>query len=110
MNTQQQFTIMNQIENEGKRKPGRPTVEGSKRQERMLMLEQRRNENHGIMPLGRPVNPFSDRQQRLAELMERRSAGLAKRGRPKMTDEEKAAAKLKREQDMATLAMLRSQK
>lgn len=98
MNTQDQFTIANQIENEGKRKPGRPVVEGSKRQERMLMLEQKRQENGGMLPLGRPVNPDSPRQQKLRELMERRSAGLAKRGRPKMTEEQKTAAKLLREQ------------
>jgi hypothetical protein len=107
MNAQQQFNMNQKIENM-KRKPGRPPVEGSMRQERMMMLEEKRNENFGIMPLGRPVNPDSNRQQKLSELMERRESGMAKRGRPKMTEQERATAKLKREQDMATLAMLRT--
>jgi len=108
MNAQQQFDMNAKIENM-KRKPGRPPVEGSMRQERMMILEEKRSENFGIMPLGRPANPESKRQQRLNELMERRASGIASsKGRPKMTAEQRAAAKLKREQDMATLAMLRS--
>lgn len=105
MNKNDQFAIALQQENmTEKRKPGRPTVDGSARQLRLAMLEQKKADPN--FRLGRPVDPNSPRQQRLKELMERREAGLAKRGRPKMTDEAKAAAKLERETRYAKLATL----
>lgn len=107
MNKNDQFAIAQQLENmTEKRKPGRPTVEGSARQERLAMLEQRRIENNGYIRLGRPVDPSSPRQQKLGELMERRVAGLAKRGRPKMSEDAKAEARLKREAQEAQLKAL----
>ena len=107
MNKNDQFAIAQQLENmTEKRKPGRPTVEGSARQVRLAALEQRKEENHGYVRLGRPVNPDSPRQQRLGELMEKRAAGLAKRGRPKMSEDAKAEARLKREAQEAQLKAL----
>jgi hypothetical protein len=105
MNKNDQFAIAMQQENmTEKRKPGRPTVEGSARQIRMAMLEQKKADPN--FRLGRPVDPNSPRQQKLAELMERRAAGLAQRGRPKMTEEAKAEAKKQREEHYAKLALL----
>jgi hypothetical protein len=107
MNRNDQFAIAQQLENmTEKRKPGRPAVEGSARQVRLAALEQRREENGGYIRLGRPVNPDSPRQQRLAELMDKRAAGLAKRGRPKMSDDAKAEARLKREAQEAQLRIM----
>jgi hypothetical protein len=107
MNKNDQFALAMQLENmTEKRKPGRPAVEGSARQVRLAALEQRREENGGYIRLGRPVDPNSPRQQRLGELMEKRAAGLAKRGRPKMSEDAKAEARLKREAQEAQLKAL----
>lgn len=105
MNQNDQFRIAQQQETmTEKRKPGRPTVEGSARQIRLAMLEQKKADPN--FRLGRPVDPNSPRQQRLKELMDRRAAGLAQRGRPKMTEEQKAKAKAEREAKYAQLSQL----
>lgn len=107
MNTNDQFKMNAIMENmTDKRKPGRPVVEGSARQLRMQMLEQKKADPN--FRLGRPVDPDSPRQQRLRDMEERRAAGLCKRGRPKFTDEQKAAAEARKAQQQPTKQVLSS--
>jgi len=71
--------------NQEKRKPGRPVVTNSTRQQRLAAMEQRKQENGGQIKLGRPVVPDSPRQQKLAEQQAKIASGyVPKRGRPKM--------------------------
>lgn len=70
--------------------PGRPVMADSKRQQRLLELEIKRQS--GGVKKGRPVSGESKRQIREAELKAKREAGELKPGRPKYTPEEKAAA------------------
>lgn len=53
---------------------------------------------------GRPVVEGSARQNRIMDLAERRANGTLKLGRPKMTTEQKEASKLLKEQFKAFLA------
>src|SRR6266496_4052165 len=70
--------------------PGRPVLPESKRQQRMLELEIKRQS--GTVKKGRPASTDSKRQQRMLELAEKRKNGELKPGRPKYTAEEKEAA------------------
>jgi hypothetical protein len=75
---------MNNTETKSK---GRPTVEGSARQQR-LAARAARVAAGGEVRKGRPSNPNSARQQRLANRVD----GVAvKRGRPKMEKAETTA-------------------
>lgn len=75
------------VEEEPK-KPGRPTNPSSKRQQAIRQKEILTEE--GIAPkLGRPVNVESKNYQA-------KNKGEGKKGRPRMTDEEKEAARLLR--------------
>jgi hypothetical protein len=68
-----------------KRKPGRPVVEGSKRQLDLAAKMNRVQLNGGIVKRGRPIVGESKRQQRMAEREAKLEAGIEiKRGRPKM--------------------------
>jgi hypothetical protein len=79
--------------------PGRPVNPESKRQQRINHLETLRA--NGELKLGRPVKGDSKRQQELAEKAARAASGEpVKKGRPKMSEEAKQAARNKREADM----------
>lgn len=75
---------------------GRPIDLKSKRQQKLLDLEIKRQ--LGLLKKGRPIEIDSDRQKRLAELDVKREAGLLKPGRPAFNDEQKANAERKKEQ------------
>lgn len=76
------------------KKLGRPVNANSARQQKVALIEQRKVENGGIVPLGRPVVPGSKRQEKLMAIEAKKSSGaVIQRGRPKMTEEAKTAAK-----------------
>ena len=64
------------------KKLGRPVNENSERQQRIKLLEFKKE--NGLLKRGRPVNENSERQKRIKELESKRELGLVKRGRPKM--------------------------
>jgi hypothetical protein len=85
INSMEQFEIALNKQNDEKRKPGRPVLEGSVRQQRLKAMMERAEANGGQIKLGRPVVPNSPRQQRIAEQQEKIANGyIPKRGRPKM--------------------------
>lgn len=79
---------------------GRPKKEGSKRQQKLAEIEAKRAANDGYLPLGRPKMEGSKRQLELLAKAEAKASGVARGiGRPKMSEEDKAIAKEKREKD-----------
>jgi hypothetical protein len=76
--------VMNAIEtNAAKKAPGRPTVEGSARQQKLAAMEARKQANGGEIRLGRPAVADSKRQKELAEKAARLANGyIPKKGRP----------------------------
>ena len=82
-------------------KLGRPSNPNSARQKRLAEIAKRKAEHGGFLPLGRPKVEGSKRQAKLAEIAAKKEAGyVAKPGRPKMTEEQKAEARQKREEAM----------
>lgn len=78
------------------KKLGRPVNPDSKRQKELATKADRGI--NGYIPLGRPVNKNSKRQIELALKAEKKANGTGgQKGRPKMTEQEKADAKAKRE-------------
>ena len=84
-----------------KRKPGRPVVPGSARQQKLAA------KGTEVRFPGRPVDPNSARQIKLAEQAAKRAAGQVKLGRPPMTEEEKAAAKVIRDAKKRELGLIK---
>ena len=81
-------TIEVTIETPEKRKPGRPIVQGSVRQQ-TLQEKQERLMSENYIGKGRPIKIESARQQRLQERLSRIVNGIEiKRGRPKMVKQE----------------------
>ena len=81
-------TIEVTIETPEKRKPGRPIVQGSVRQQ-TLQEKQERLMSGNYIGKGRPIKIESARQQRLQERLSRIVNGIEiKRGRPKMVKQE----------------------
>ena len=72
---------------------GRPINPFSERQRKINDLKNRKALNGGFLPLGRPVVEGSKRQQKLAT---KGTNPTGQRGRPKMTEEEKQAAREQR--------------
>lgn len=68
---------------------GRPVNPFSERQRKINDLRNRKELNGGFLPLGRPVVEGSKRQQKLAT----KGESTGKKGRPKMTEEAKLAAR-----------------
>ena len=69
---------------------GRPVNPFSERQRKINDLKNRKALNGGFLPLGRPVVEGSKRQQKLAT---KGTNPTGQRGRPKMTEEAKQAAR-----------------
>ena len=81
-------TIEVTIETPEKRKPGRPIVQGSVRQQ-TLQEKQERLMSGNYIGKGRPIKIESARQQRLQERLSRIVNRIEiKRGRPKMVKQE----------------------
>ena len=81
-------TIEVTIETPEKRKPGRPIVQGSVRQQ-TLQEKQERLMSGNYIGKGRPIKIESARQQRFQERLSRIVNGIEiKRGRPKMVKQE----------------------
>jgi hypothetical protein len=76
----------------GELKRGRPVVENSTRQIRLMELEAKRL--NGELKRGRPSNQESARQKRLAELKAKAEAngGVVPKGRPKVESKETIAS------------------
>ncbi len=72
---------------------GRPINPFSERQKKINDLKNRKALNGGFLPLGRPVVKDSKRQQKLAT---KGTNPTGQRGRPKMTEEAKQAAREQR--------------
>lgn len=71
------------VATEAKKKPGRPVVEGSKRQAK-LAARAEKEANGESVKRGRPTVEGSKRQERLAKQAERKASGVEiKPGRPK---------------------------
>jgi len=86
------------ISDKPKGKLGRPKIEGSKRQQKLAEMDAKRAANDGYLPLGRPKVEGSKRQLAMLAKEEAKANGTGRgKGRPKMTEEEKAIAKEKRE-------------
>ena len=69
---------------------GRPVNPFSERQKKINDLKNRKALNGGFLPLGRPVVEGSKRQQKLAN---KGTNPTGQRGRPKMSEEAKQAAR-----------------
>ncbi len=76
------------------RMPGRPIVEGSKRQLDLNEKEQRKAAHGGTLPKGRPIDATSKKQQREADLAEKKDIGIGGPGwsRAKIVKELKAGS------------------
>lgn len=86
---------------ESKKQLGRPSDPTSARQQRLAKMADKNK--GGFIRLGRPSNPESKRQLTLAEIKAKKEAGIAgKKGRPKMTEEEKVKARAAREEAYQT--------
>ncbi len=72
---------------------GRPVNPFSERQRKINDLKNRKALNGGFLPLGRPVVEGSKRQQKLAS---KGTNPTGQRGRPKMSEEAKLAARAER--------------
>lgn len=72
---------------------GRPVNPFSERQRKINDLKNRKALNGGFLPLGRPVVEGSARQQKLAT---KGTNPAGQKGRPKMTEEAKLAARAER--------------
>jgi hypothetical protein len=84
----------------GTKKLGRPVKEGSERQKKLAEMDAKRAANDGYLPQGRPKMENSKRQMQLLAREEAIANGTARgKGRPKMTEEDKAKQKEKREAD-----------
>lgn len=82
----------------GHKKLGRPKKDGSARQAKLAEMDAKRAANDGYLPLGRPKVNGSARQLEMLAKEEAKANGTARgKGRPKMTEEDKAIAKEKRE-------------
>jgi hypothetical protein len=91
------------------KKPGRPVNPESARQKRERELSERRE--RGELTLGRPKVADSKRQQELALKAAKAAEGhQAAKGRPKMTDEQKAEARKKREAEQLEARLRWAQK
>lgn len=88
---------------EPKKKLGRPVNPDSARAKRVVEMEAKRIANGGVLPLGRPAVEGSARQIKLQAIADKKADPnyVAKRGRPKMTDEQKVEWKAKREAAIA---------
>ena len=56
--------------------PGRPIVNGSKRQLELQEKNERRTQYGGTLPKGRPIDTASKKQQREADLAEKKMIGI----------------------------------
>lgn len=83
---------------EVKKDLGRPVDPNSARQQKLAKQAERKLIYGDYVPLGRQADPNSKRQQMLKEQKAKKEAGIiGQRGRPKMTDEQKAEWKAKRD-------------
>ncbi len=93
------------------KKLGRPKIEGSKRQLKLQEMDAKRAANDGYLPLGRPKVEGSKRQLSMIAKEQAKKDGSGRgKGRPKMTEEEKAVAKTKREADRNAWLQLQAMK
>lgn len=77
---------------------GRPVNPTSARQKRLAEKEAKLKAMGGYIPLGRQADPNSKRQQKLREIAAKKADGVeVKRGRRKMTEEQKAQARAERQ-------------
>jgi hypothetical protein len=91
-------TITPTVEVTEPKKLGRPVNANSARQQKIAEMEQRKAQGGGYVKLGRPAVPGSKRQEKLAAIEAKKASGaVIQRGRPKMTEEQKADAKAKRD-------------
>lgn len=82
------------------RMPGRPVVEGSKRQ--IELAEKAKRREDGTMKKGRPIDEGSKKQQREADLAEKKTIGIGGPGWTKST--------IKKAVDAGTIVMTKEQK
>ena len=84
------------VTEEDKKSLGRPVNPDSARQKRLATMKDKFK--GGFPKLGRPAAPDSKRQQKLAEIKAKKASGeTVKKGRPKMTEEEKVKARADRQ-------------
>ena len=91
------------MQEQNKKKPGRPVVAGSARQQKL----QERLEKGNDGKLGRPVVEGSARQQKIAEMVEKIKSGVEiKRGRPKGTTNGSSTGEKKKSLTIKQLALM----